>query len=61
MSAGRRVAPAESLAVARARAAAEMAHLPPQLKSLEPAPAPYHVEIARGLRALADELDRMPH
>ena len=55
------MAPAESLAVARARAAAEMAHLPPQLKSLEPAPAPYRVEIARGLRALADELDRMPH
>ena len=61
MSAGRRLAPAESLAIARARAAAEMAHLPPQLKSLERAPAPYRVDIAPGVRALAEELDRMPH
>ncbi|MGP1676859.1 MAG: nicotinate phosphoribosyltransferase [Burkholderiales bacterium] len=61
MHAGRRVAAAEPLAVARARAAAEMARLPPQLKSLQPASVPYRVDIAPGLRALAEELDRMPH
>ncbi|MBE0620099.1 MAG: nicotinate phosphoribosyltransferase, partial [Burkholderiales bacterium] len=61
MRAGRRVAAAEPLASARARAASEMARLPPHLRLLEPAPTPYRVEIAPGLRALADELDRMPH
>ena len=61
MRSGRRVAVAESLAIARARAAAEMARLPPQLRLLEPARTPYRVEIAPGLRALAEELDRMPH
>ena len=61
MCAGRRIAPAESLGIARARAAAEMARLPPLLRQLEPAATPYQVEIAAGLRALAAELDRMPH
>ena len=61
MSTGRRIAPAESLAVARARAASEMARLPASLKQLQPSSAPYRVEIADGLRALAAELDRMPH
>jgi nicotinate phosphoribosyltransferase len=61
MHGGRRVAAAETLASARARAAAEMARLPPQLKLLAPSSAPYRVEIAPGLRALAQELDRMPH
>ena len=61
MHGGRRVAAAETLASARARAAAEMARLPPHLRLLEPTPAPYRVEIAPGLRALAEELDRMPH
>jgi nicotinate phosphoribosyltransferase len=61
MRAGRRLAAAEPLAVARERAAREMARLPPQLKSLEPAPAPYRVDIAPGLRALAEELDGLPH
>ena len=61
MCAGRRTDPAESLAVARARAAAEMARLPPRLRLLAPAPVPYRVDIAPGLRALAAELDRMPH
>ncbi len=61
MRAGKRLPPAESLAIARARAAAQMARLPPQLRQLEPAPAPYRVDIAPSLRALAEELDRMPH
>jgi len=38
-----------------------MARLPPQLKLLAPSAAPYRVEIAPGLRALAQKLDRMPH
>jgi len=61
MCAGARTGPAESLAVMRARAAAEMPRLPPRLQRLEPARAPYRVDIAPGLRALAEELDRMPH
>ena len=61
MRAGRRLAAAETLASVRARAAAEIAHLPPRLKQLDPAPTPYRVDIAPGLRALAEELDRMPH
>ena len=61
MRSGRRVAAPEALAGMRARAAAELSRLPPQLKSLEPAPAPYRVEIAPRLRALAQELDCMPH
>jgi nicotinate phosphoribosyltransferase len=61
MCAGQRIDPAESLAIARARAAAEMARLPPHLRSLAPSRTPYRVEIAPGLQALAQELDRMPH
>jgi nicotinate phosphoribosyltransferase len=61
MRAGRRLASAETLASARARAAAEMARLPEPLRQLAPSPAPYRVEIAPALRALAQELDRMPH
>ena len=61
MRAGRRLAAAEPLANIRARAAAEMARLPPHLRLLAPAPTPYRVEIAPGLQALAAELDRMPH
>ena len=61
MRAGRRLSVAGTLAGVRARAAAEMARLPPRLRQLEPAPAPYRVDIAPGLRALAEELDRMPH
>jgi len=38
-----------------------MARLPPQLRLLAPSPALYRVDIAPGLRALAQELDRMPH
>ena len=61
MRSGRRLAAAEPLAVARARAAAEIMRLPPRLRLLAPAPAPYRVEIAPGLRALAAELDCLPH
>jgi nicotinate phosphoribosyltransferase len=61
MCAGRRLEPAESLAVARARAASQMARLPPRLRLLEASPTPYRVDIAPGLRALAEELDRLPH
>jgi nicotinate phosphoribosyltransferase len=61
MRAGRRVAAAEPLAAARARAAAEMARLPARLRQLAPASPAYRVEIAPGLRALAAELDRQPH
>ncbi len=61
MRAGRRLAVAETLASARARAAAEMARLPPNLRRLDPSPAPYRVDIAPALRALAQELDRMRH
>jgi len=61
MQAGKRVAPADTLAIARARAALQLTRLPPQLRLLEPAPTPYRVEIAPPLCALAQELDRMPH
>jgi len=60
MRAGRRTAPAEPLANARARAAAQLAQLPPPLRKLDPAPS-YRVDIAPGLRALAAQLDQMPH
>ena len=32
-----------------------------QLRELDPAAAPYRVEIGPSLRTLAEELDRMPH
>jgi len=38
-----------------------MARLPAHLRLLQPPPTPYRVDIAPGLRALAEELDRMPH
>lgn len=60
MRGGRRLAPAEPLAALRAHAAAELARLPEALRAIAPA-APYPVEISAGLRALAAELDRMPH
>ena len=61
MRAGERVAAPEPLARARARAAAEMARLPPELRLLAPSRTPYRVDISPGLRALAEDLDRMPH
>lgn len=61
MQGGRRLAPAESLSLARARAAAEIGRLPPPLRLLDAARTPYRVDIAPGLEALAEKLDRMPH
>ncbi len=61
MQGGKRVAPAETLAIARARAALQLARLPPRLRLLEPATTPYRVDIAPPLRALAEKLDRRPH
>ncbi len=61
MQAGKRVAPVESLAIARARAAAQIARLPPRLCGLDQAAEPYHVDIAPPLRALAEQLDRLEH
>ena len=46
------------LAEARAHAAAQLARLPAPLRSLQPAPQPYPVEISPALRALADAVDR---
>jgi len=57
MQAGRRTLPQEEISALRSRAQRQLAALPPGLRSLDAA-APYRVEIADGLRALADELDR---
>jgi nicotinate phosphoribosyltransferase len=50
----------ETLTEARHRCAAELARLPPALMDIDadPQAAAYPVEISRGVRALADELDR---
>jgi nicotinate phosphoribosyltransferase len=58
MKAGRRIASPESLETMRQRAARELAALPESIRSLEPAQGPYRVEIAPGIKTLADELDR---
>jgi nicotinate phosphoribosyltransferase len=50
MSGGRRE-PAEGLAAARRRAAAEIATLPRRITALEPANPPYPVTISSALRA----------
>lgn len=57
MRAGRRTAPAPSLAEIRRHHAMQIAMLPPALRSLAPASAPYEVEISPGLR----ELDAAQH
>ncbi len=57
MRAGRRIAPPESLAAIRARAAAELARLPDALRSLESAVPAYPVQVSDRLRRLADEVD----
>lgn len=57
MRAGRRVAPAPSLADIRQRAARELAALPPQLRRLD-AEGSYPVEIGEGLRRMTEEVDR---
>jgi nicotinate phosphoribosyltransferase len=57
LQAGKRLAPAPSLADIRQRAAMQLASLPEYLQRLEVDP-PYPVIIAPTLRALADEVDR---
>ncbi|MEX0676384.1 MAG: nicotinate phosphoribosyltransferase [Pirellulales bacterium] len=57
MRGGRRVAPDETLAEIRGRAAGQLARLPPALGSLMPAPA-YPVAIAPAVRELVKQWDR---
>ncbi len=61
MRAGRRCADAPTLEQSRRHCAAQLDALPPRLRRLEPADPPYQVEISAALRALADEVDAMPH
>jgi nicotinate phosphoribosyltransferase len=58
MRGGRRVPGLADLQAARHRAAASLAQLPPPLRRLEPGGIP--IEISRGIRAMADALDRLP-
>ena len=57
MKNGRRIAPPESLAVVRERAAADLARLPDRLRTLAPADPPYPVEVAPRLQNLAHQVD----
>ena len=57
LAGGRRVRALPSLAESRDRARAQLARLPRPLSGLDPTPAPYPVEIAPSLHALADEVD----
>jgi nicotinate phosphoribosyltransferase len=58
MEKGRRLAPSPPLATIRKRLAAELAHLPDDLRSLDPAlPTRYDVRIAPALRDLAAAVD----
>jgi nicotinate phosphoribosyltransferase len=57
MRGGQRIRPAPALDDLRARCATQLAALPAPLRSLQPAPAPYPVEISAGLRDLAREVD----
>jgi nicotinate phosphoribosyltransferase len=57
MLGGKRIAPSPTLAQIRARAAADLARLPEQLRQLESG-ASYPVHIADALAALAQEADR---
>ena len=58
MREGKRLGKPEPLNEMRARAAAQLAKLPPRLTALETASDPYRVEIAPALRQLANEVDR---
>ena len=58
MTGGRRVAPPESLAMARRRAADNLAALPATWRGLAQAANPYPVCIADDVRQLAEEVDR---
>lgn len=57
MRAGKRLATAERLEQIRARVVDELAQLPAPLRSLDPAPVPYPVQISSGLRQLAEAVD----
>jgi nicotinate phosphoribosyltransferase len=57
MRGGKRLQPRESMDVLRQRASDQLSHLPPGLKSLEAAGAPYPVEISADLRRLAETVD----
>ena len=57
MQDGHRLCPLPTLGQARDRARDQLARLPPALRALEDAPAPYPVEIAPTLRALAAAVD----
>jgi nicotinate phosphoribosyltransferase len=57
MRAGRRVTPAPSLDEIRGHHATQMRTLPVALRSLEPTPRSYAVEISPAVRALAREVD----
>lgn len=59
MANGRRTAPAESLALARKRAATELERLPDGLRGLDAPVQAYPVHIAPSLRRLAHEVDAM--
>jgi nicotinate phosphoribosyltransferase len=59
MRGGRRLAPAESLAAVRARAAESLASLPDGCRE-RVEPQPLAAQISARLRALADEVDRTP-
>jgi nicotinate phosphoribosyltransferase len=58
MTGGRRTRAPESLAQVRARVAQELERLPAALRDLGSARAPFQVEIAPAIRALAEALDR---
>jgi nicotinate phosphoribosyltransferase len=60
MRGGRRLAPAPPLTEARERAKRQLAALPPDLRRLDAA-APYPVEVAAPLQALAREVDARRH
>jgi nicotinate phosphoribosyltransferase len=57
MEQGRRLA-SPTLEAARAHASRQLERLPQRLRSLDPAPLPYPVEIAPALQALAADVDR---
>ncbi|MDJ0850253.1 MAG: nicotinate phosphoribosyltransferase [Myxococcota bacterium] len=56
MRGGKRVGGEPSLARIRARAAEELARLPPRLRALDAAEPPYPVELSAALRAYRDEV-----
>jgi nicotinate phosphoribosyltransferase len=55
---GKRLAPAPALAELRVRTLAALETLPPALRGLGQATAPYRAKVTPALRALADEVDR---